>query len=255
MSAELRVQLLQRNYDIMARIPRFINIARNSKLRSTIAIFIICVVCYLTISLAQRFPIIFEKKQPLQRALVHRNSTHFIQQAKNETNLTTDNASQLQATTADATVDEFTTKAPELETFVVVDEYQTVRVPHSSDGPFTVRDLNKKIHFVQVVDQHSKSQSKVASHFWELASTNTKQLFDVVPGEFLPQFKNPCFWETYTPRRDPYADSPYAPKIGETYKYDPWGHTGYYKRARDRFPGHLQHNKTTNQYARKVVYL
>lgn len=106
--------------------------------------------------------------------------------------------------------------------------------------------------------QHScvivkKSPSQVASHFWELASTNTKQIFDVVPGDFLPQFKNPCFWETYTPRRDPYAGSPYAPKVGETYKYDPWGHTGYYKRARDRFPGHLQHNKTTNQYKRIVI--
>ena len=106
--------------------------------------------------------------------------------------------------------------------------------------------------------QHScetvkKSPSQVASHFWELASKNTKQIFDVVPGDFLPQFKNPCFWETYTPRRDPYAGSPYAPKVGETYKYDPWGHTGYYKRARDRFPGHLQHNKTTNQYKRKVI--
>ena len=144
MSAELRVQLLQRNYDIMARIPRFINIARNSKLRSTIAIFIICVVCYLTISLAQRFPIIFEKKQPLQRALVHRNSSHFIPPAKNETHLTTDKTTQLHATTADAAVvDEFTTKAIEPEKFVVVDEYQTVRVPHPSDGPFTVRDFNR----------------------------------------------------------------------------------------------------------------
>ena len=86
MSPELRVQLLQRNYDIMARIPRFINLARNSKLRSTIAIFIICVVCYLSISLAQRFPIIFEKRQPLQHKLIHRNSS--IIEHKNVTNIT-----------------------------------------------------------------------------------------------------------------------------------------------------------------------
>ena len=90
----------------------------------------------------------------------------------------------------------------------------------------------------------------VASHFWELASDNTKRIFDIVPPQFEPNFKNPCFWENYKPNRDPYENSPYAPKLGEAYKYDPWGHTTYYRRARERFPGHLRHNKETNQYQR-----
>ena len=248
MSPDLRVQLLQRNYDIMARIPRFINLARNSKLRSTIAIFIICVVCYLSISLAQRFPIIFEKRQPLQHKLIHRNNSiieHYAHPIKNVTNITSPVDIGSKATTDASTIDEFTTKPtqkpfeiekeivqvqPEVQPFVVVDEYQTVRVPHPSDGPFTV-----------------------ASHFWELASDNTKRIFDIVPPQFEPNFKNPCFWENYTPSRDPYENSPYAPKLGETYKYDPWGHTTYYRRARERFPGHLRHNKETNQYQRNWV--
>ena len=79
-------------------------------------------------------------------------------------------------------------------------------MPDPSTGPFTV-----------------------ASHFWELATENTKKIFEVAPKDFLPNFKNPCFWEDYQPKRDPYEGSPYAPKVGEAYKYDPWGHTGYYK--------------------------
>ena len=51
--------------------------------------------------------------------------------------------------------------------------------------------------------------------------------------------KNPCFWEDYRLNGDPYADSPYAPEIGKTIQYDPWGHTAYYKKARDRFNAHL----------------
>ena len=51
--------------------------------------------------------------------------------------------------------------------------------------------------------------------------------------------KNPCFWEDYKLNGDPYADSPYAPEIGKTIQYDPWGHTAYYKKARERFNAHL----------------
>ena len=51
--------------------------------------------------------------------------------------------------------------------------------------------------------------------------------------------KNPCFWEDYKPKDDPYVDSPYAPAIGESIKYDPSGHTSYFQKARDRFNAHL----------------
>ena len=40
-------------------------------LRSLIAIFIICVVSYLSISLAQRFPVIYQRKKPIERQLIH----------------------------------------------------------------------------------------------------------------------------------------------------------------------------------------
>lgn len=79
----------------------------------------------------------------------------------------------------------------------------------------------------------------MAKHFWELATENTKNIFDIVPPSFLPNMKNPCFWEDYKLNGDPYADSPYAPEIGKTIQYDPWGHTAYYKKARDRFNAHL----------------
>ena len=61
--------------------------------------------------------------------------------------------------------------------------------------------------------------------------------------------KNPCFWEKhhYTKEADPYALSPYAPPIGATMKYDPWGHVMYYKRARERFSYH------TNYWLKKII--
>ena len=80
----------------------------------------------------------------------------------------------------------------------------------------------------------------MAKQFWELSTENTKDIFDVVPPSFLPNMKNPCFWQNYKPNGDPYADSPYAPKIGTTIKYDPSGHTKYFNKARDRFNSHLR---------------
>ena len=90
-----------------------------------------------------------------------------------------------------------------------------------------------------------KGPFTVAKHFWELANQNTKNIFDILPPEYLPNMKNPCFWEEYNgkPNADPYANSPYAPEIGKTIQYDPWGHTAYYTKARDRFMGHLRRGK------------
>ena len=63
-----------------------------------------------------------------------------------------------------------------------------------------------------------------------------------MPLEYLPNFKNPCFWQDYEKQLslDPYADSPYAPEIGVSIKYDPWGHTNYYRKARGRFATHVR---------------
>ena len=104
---------------------------------------------------------------------------------------------------------------------LLVDEYHTVRVPDPVDGPFTV-----------------------AKHFWELTNKNSRKIFDLVPPQFLPNFKNPCFWQEYHAKGpDPYADSPYAPPIGKTIQYDPWGHFAYYRKARERFTSHLKTSK------------
>ena len=95
-------------------------------------------------------------------------------------------------------------------------EDQTIMVPHSTKGPFSV-----------------------AKQFWELSTKNTKNIFDVVPPSFLPNMKNPCFWEDYKLKGDPYANSPYAPKVGDNIKYDPSGHNAYFEKARARFNAHL----------------
>ena len=100
-----------------------------------------------------------------------------------------------------------------------------------------IKIRNKNLFEIKI--STSKGPFTVAKHFWELATENTKNIFDIVPPSFLPNMKNPCFWEDYKLKGDPYADSPYAPEIGKTIQYDPWGHTAYYKKARDRFNAHL----------------
>lgn len=98
---------------------------------------------------------------------------------------------------------------------------------------------NIRFIFIKMKISTLKGPFTVAKHFWELATENTKNIFDIVPPSFLPNMKNPCFWEDYELNGDPYTNSPYAPEIGKTIQYDPWGHTAYYKKARDRFNAHL----------------
>ena len=105
-------------------------------------------------------------------------------------------------------------------TFKIADELETIKIQNDHNGTFTV-----------------------SAKFWELSSDNTKNIFKKLPSSYLKNMKNPCFWEKhhYTKEADPYALSPYAPPIGATMKYDPWGHVMYYKRARERFSYHTNY--------------
>ena len=188
---------------------------------------------YLTINLLQNFPLL--TKKDIERHLPVETPPTRFEKLKNETksqfesNKTIAYSTTPSQTTAAITKSETTqpevlpdVTQPKIEEIpdrpkLMVDEYHTVRVPDTVNGPFTV-----------------------AKHFWELTNKNSRKIFDIIPPQFLPNFKNPCFWEKYHPTgHDPYSNSPYAPPIGKTIQYDPWGHTAYYRKARERFSSHL----------------
>lgn len=273
---ELRVKLLQKNYDIMIRIPyRYINIGRNNKLRCIIACFIIFVVGYLTINLLQNFPLSkSERERHLPIETPPGQKIYQDDQLK-KSKLTTENkledgipdipisskstsigTTSLPTTAHNEPITEHRTKAttsqlqtktktlenispsPNQNSSNKVQEIENLEAASKNDPPVKQKLMVDEYHTVMVPDQ-IKGPFTVAKHFWELATENTKNIFDIVPPSFLPNMKNPCFWEDYKLNGDPYADSPYAPQIGKTIQYDPWGHTAYYKKARDRFNAHL----------------
>ena len=116
----------------------------------------------------------------------------------------------------------------------MVDEYHTVMVPDPIKGRLifvTSRQnwallliililvtalcmaknfvTNIRFIFIKITFSTSKGPFYLWRNiFGNLPQKTTKNIFDIVPPSFLPNMKNPCFWEDYELNGDPYANSP-----------------------------------------------
>ena len=115
--------------------------------------------CYLSISLVQRFPVIFQRKPEFRHFYSNTTSEKlFANHDDNAEKVSANQSSKIEDVTVLSTTVvtnasesterhgtqevelEVVSKSPaeEIEEFHVVDEFQTVKVPHETDGPFTV---------------------------------------------------------------------------------------------------------------------